>query len=219
MAGLKKGGGVGRKGGFGYLHYRRFAEPFADTVREVMKSNALPAADSVDACLTLHIIADLKTKWAQNVMPIYSEEVQAHDDPSWNTVSDLVRRYAYGTHKGAVLPKYMSNMIEKISDLRWKTFFYTQLIIKHSHGVVQYQTKKGQKGCHAALIDLQGEVVPQVDGRPPEPQEKDFFNTVSLDANAKRANTNTVSTSSATKQKKKGPGIGKGGSKHSTTLT
>jgi hypothetical protein len=43
-------GGVGRKGGFGYLHDRRFAQPFANAVREV------------------------------------------------------VRRYAYGTHEGAVLP-------------------------------------------------------------------------------------------------------------------
>ena len=61
LAGLKKGGGVGRKGGFGYLHDRRFAEPFAKAVREVMKSHVLPAADdSVDARLTLHIIADLK---------------------------------------------------------------------------------------------------------------------------------------------------------------
>jgi hypothetical protein len=61
LAGLKKGGGVGRKGGFGYLHDRRFAEPFAKAVREVMKSHALPADDdSVDARLTLHIIADLK---------------------------------------------------------------------------------------------------------------------------------------------------------------
>jgi hypothetical protein len=58
---LKKGGGVGRKGGFGYLHDRRFAEPLAKAVREVMKSHVLPADDdSVDARLTLHIIADLK---------------------------------------------------------------------------------------------------------------------------------------------------------------
>ncbi len=56
-------------------------------------SLALPAAVSVDARLTLHIIADLKTKWVQNVRPIYSEEVQAHDVPTWNTVSDLVRHY------------------------------------------------------------------------------------------------------------------------------
>ena len=84
-----------------------------------------------------------------------------------------------------MLPKYISDTIEKIEDLRWKTFFNTLLIIKHNHGVVQYQTKKGQKSCHAVLVDLEGEVVPQVDGRPPKPQEKDFFNTVSLDANAK----------------------------------
>ena len=173
LAGLKKGGGVGRKGGFGYLHDRRFAEPFAKAVREVMKSHALPADDdSVDARLTLHIIADLKTKWAQHVMPIYSEEVQAQEIPSWNTVSDLVRRYAYGTHEGAVLPQYISETILKIQDLRWKIFFYTRLIIKHNHGVVQYQTKKGQKGCHAVLVDLQGKAVSQVDGRPPKPQEK-----------------------------------------------
>ena len=81
-------------------------------------------------------------------------------------------------------PKYISDTIEKIEDLRWKTFFYTRLMIKHNHGAVQYQTKKGQKGCHAVLVDLQGEVVPQVDGCPPKPQEKEFFNTVSLDANA-----------------------------------
>ncbi len=61
------------------MHDRRFAEPFANAIREVIKSHALPAADSVDARPTLHIIADLKTNWAQNVMPIYSEEVQAHD--------------------------------------------------------------------------------------------------------------------------------------------
>ena len=62
------------------MHDRRFAEPFAKAVRGVMKSHALPADDdSVDARLTLHIIADLKAKWAQHVMPIYSEEVQAHD--------------------------------------------------------------------------------------------------------------------------------------------
>jgi hypothetical protein len=54
LAGLKKGCGLGRKGGFGYLHDRCFAEPFAKAGREVMKSHALPADDdSVDARLTL----------------------------------------------------------------------------------------------------------------------------------------------------------------------
>ena len=131
LAGLKKGGGVGRKGGFAYLQDRRFAEPFAKAVREVMKLNALPAHDdSVDARLTLHI-AELKTKWAQHVMPIYSEEVQAQEIPSWNTVSDLVRRYAYGSHKGAVLPKYISDTIEKIEDLRWKTFLFSSEYCSH----------------------------------------------------------------------------------------
>ena len=127
LAGLKKGGGVGRKGGFGYLHDRRFAEPFRHGI------------------LFQTLCAD---------MPVH--------------------------------PKYISDTIEKIEDLRWKTFFYTRLIIKHNHhdGVVQYQTKKGQKGCHAVLVDLQGEFVPQDDGCPPKPQEKEFFNTVSLDANA-----------------------------------
>ena len=124
LAGLKKGGGVGRKGGFGYLHDRRFAEQFRHGI------------------LFQNLCADMH-------------------------------------------PKYISDTIEKIEDLRWKTFFYTRLIIKHNHhdGVVQYQTKKGQKGCHAVLVDLQGEVVPQDDGCPPKPQ-KEFFNTVSLDANA-----------------------------------
>ncbi len=57
LAGLKKGGGVGRKGGFGYLHYLRFAVKFAQ--------------------------------------------------PFANVVREVVRRYAYGTHEGAVLPKYI----------------------------------------------------------------------------------------------------------------
>jgi hypothetical protein len=185
---LKKGGGVGRKGGFGYLHDpHRFAEPFSEALDRVMKSHALPAGDTVDSRLTLDIIADLKGKWAQHVQPVYIRhgEVTSEERPTWNSVSDLVRRYAYGTHEGAVLPPYILKTIEKIEDPRWKFFFFTRLIIKHNHGVVEYQTRKGQKGCRAALMDLQGAVVPpDADGRPPKPQEKHFFNIVSLDPNA-----------------------------------
>ena len=148
-----------------------------------MKSHALPAADTVEARLTLDIIADLKATWAQHVQPVYNRhgEVTSEERPTWNTVSDLVRRYAYGTHEGAVLPRYILDTIDKIEDPRWKQFFFTRLIIKHNHGVVEYQTKKGQKGCHAVLKDLQGAVDPRdADGRPPKPQEKHFFNTVTF---------------------------------------
>jgi len=188
LAGLKKGGGVGRKGGFGYLHDpHRFAEPFSEALDRVMKTHALPAGDTVDSRPTLDIIGNLKGLWAQHVQPVYIRhgEVTSEERPTWNSVSDLVRRYAYGTHEGAVLPPYILKTIEKIEDPRWKIFFFTRLIIKHNHGVVEYQTRKGQKGCRAALMDLQGAVVPpDADGRPPKPQEKHFFNTVSLDPNA-----------------------------------
>jgi hypothetical protein len=86
IAGLKQGGGVGRKGGFGYLHGQEFREPFSNALKGTMLSLMLPEGNEADIRFTQLAIADLKRRWVQQVQPIHAQDMLSKEKtvPSWN---------------------------------------------------------------------------------------------------------------------------------------
>ncbi len=88
--------------------------------------------------------------------PFTLKTLQFSPLPSWNTTSETVSQFAYGSHEGAVIPTYIAQVVFSLEDVCWKTFWATRLIIKHNHRVVANQIKKEQKGNLTRLLNLQG---------------------------------------------------------------
>ncbi len=68
---LKKGGGRGRGGGFGYVFKQQFAKPFEKALKITMKSYSPPANNVFDAALTTQILTMLKTTFADLFRPVH----------------------------------------------------------------------------------------------------------------------------------------------------
>ncbi len=77
---LKKGGGRGRGGGFGYVFKQQFAKPFEKALKITMKSFSPPANNVFDAALTTQILTMLKTTFADLSRSVH-EKLQDKEDP------------------------------------------------------------------------------------------------------------------------------------------
>ena len=108
---LKKGGGHGRTGGFGYMFQKAFDRPFKRALKDTMDAFHLPADNCFDEARTASIVAKLKTTAANNFKNVH-EQLQGTEgakEMKWSVVSDTIRRFVYGTYERHVIPVYMGS--------------------------------------------------------------------------------------------------------------
>jgi hypothetical protein len=106
---LKKGGGRGRGGGFGYVFQQQFAKPFEKALKITMKSYSPPANNIFGAALTTQILTMLKTTFSDLSRPVYDSD---HDvpvpDPKNTTnlkcdLKPIVQMYCQSSHLASTL--------------------------------------------------------------------------------------------------------------------
>ena len=132
---LKKGGGRGRAGGFGYVFKQEFARPFQKALKITMKSYKPPANSVFDAALTTQILTKLKVMFADFSRPVHEklQKEEDHQKMSWNGVSDTIRRFVFGIYDRDKIPVYIVDAVLGIEDPKWNAFFTQRLIVKHNH--------------------------------------------------------------------------------------
>ena len=178
---LKKGGGRGRGGGFGYVFKQQFAKLFEKALKITMKSYSPPANLVFDAALTTQILTMLKTTFSELSKPVY-DKMQDREDPkkmTWNGVSDTIRRFVFGIYDRDKIPVYMVHAVQEIDDPKWNSFFTQRIIVKHNHRSVQ-RCIETHRAHHSSppLLDLNGVVIPS--DRPQQPKPPDFFDTITV---------------------------------------
>ncbi len=102
---LKKGGGHGRTGGFGYMFQKAFDRPFKRALKDTMDAFHLPADNCFDEARTASIVAKLKTTAANNFKDVH-ERLQGTEGAKkmkWSVVSDTIRRFVNGTYERHVI--------------------------------------------------------------------------------------------------------------------
>ena len=117
----KKGGGIGKKGGFGYMFDANFMAPFAEALESVIQMIQFPPNGVFDE---EHVAGEqdaLHRATLEAFRPIH-ELIQARKHKKREikslAVTDAVRRYVYGNSmRYYVIPSYIVVSIQNLKDL------------------------------------------------------------------------------------------------------
>ena len=115
----KKGGGIGRKGGFGYMFDANFMALFAEALDSVIQMIQFPPNGVFDEEHVAGEQGALHRATLEAFRPIH-ELIQARKhkkrEIKWLAVTDAVRRYVYGNSMRDVIPSYIVLSIQNLSE-------------------------------------------------------------------------------------------------------